>query len=81
MAKKYILILGAYSDLAKNSLKYLLDYNLILVGKDHSKLSKLKSQIKKTKVFILSNDIADEKLGENIFKICKKKKNKNLWCD
>ena len=65
--------MGAYSDLAKNSLKHLLDYNLILVGKDHSKLSKLKSQIKKTKVIILSNDITDEKLGENIFKICKKK--------
>ena len=44
MAKKYILILGAYSDLAKNN------YNLILVGKDHSKLSKLKSQIKKQKL-------------------------------
>ena len=35
--KKYIIILGAYSDLARDTLKNLSNYNFILLGKNSSK--------------------------------------------
>jgi meso-butanediol dehydrogenase / (S,S)-butanediol dehydrogenase / diacetyl reductase len=72
--KKYIIISGAYSDLAKNTLKSLSNYNLILIGKDLSKLLRLKNKIKNPKIITLSIDITDEKLVENIKKICINKK-------
>jgi short-subunit dehydrogenase len=72
--KKYIIILGAYSDLARDTLKNLSNYNFILLGKNSSKLLKLKSKIKNTKVITLPIDATDENLSENILKICKAKK-------
>jgi len=72
--RKYIIISGAYSDLAKNTLKSLSNYNFLLIGKDLNKLLRLKKKIKDSKVITLSIDIADEKLGENIQKICKNKR-------
>lgn len=72
--KRYIIISGAYSDLAKDVLQELSDYNLILIGKSPSKLLKIKSKIKKTKIIFLSMDTTDEKLSQNIVRICKKKK-------
>ena len=72
--KKYIIILGAYSDLARDTLQNISNYNFILLGKNLSKLLKLKSKIKNAKVITLSIDVTDENLSENILKICKAKK-------
>lgn len=69
--KKYIIILGAYSDLAKETLKSLSNYNLILLGKNSAKLLKLKNKIRNTKVISLSLDAIDENLSEKILNICK----------
>ena len=72
--KKFIIILGAYSDLAKSVVSNLTNYNLLLIGKSSRKLKSLKSKIKNSQVITLSIDITDENLGENIVRICKKKK-------
>ena len=69
--KKYIIILGAYSDLAKETLKSLSNYNLILLGKNTAKLLKLKNKIRDTKVISLSIDATDENFSEKILNICK----------
>ena len=60
--KKYILICGAYSELAKGVAIGLskLNYNLILLGKNSKKLSSLKKKIK-SKTITITIDLADEK--------------------
>ena len=72
--KKYVIIQGAYSDLAKDTIQSLSNYNLILLGKNSSKLRKLKSKVKNTKIIILPIDVTDENLSENILEICRIKK-------